>query len=174
MHPDYISGIIEGDGCITLGCLQRKGRSHPRFTAAFKLVIEEGGELLLHVVSKYFFDERPYIARDRVAASSYYHTSRRSVLTSINEHLLSHPVFFKRKEARCLAEILSVWDITRTPESISEERAQQIVKQIYAISGVTTVLRRKKSLEQVLQARSVIGIGINSFFYVHWEIESIV
>jgi hypothetical protein len=164
LNPDYISGIIEGDGCITLGCLQRKGLSFPRFSASFKIVIEEGGELLLHVVAKYFFDDRPYIARDRVKASSYYHTSRRSVLTSISEHLVSHPVLFKRKEAHCLAEILSVWDITRQPALISENKVRQIVKQIYATgtlrnirvaSGAKPASRRKKSLEQVLNELSV-------------------
>lgn len=168
LHPDYISGIIEGDGCITLGCLQRRGLSFPRFTASFKIVMEEGGELLLHVVAKYFFDDRPYIARDRVKASCYYHTSRRSVLTSVSEHLVSHPVFFKRKEAHCLAEILSVWDLTRAPAgqpSISESKVRQIVKQIYATGtlrdglrgpfGGARVSRRKKSLEQVLEELSL-------------------
>jgi hypothetical protein len=154
IHPDYISGIIEGDGCITLGCLQRKGFSYPRFSASFSLVLEEGGQFLLHVVAKYFLDDRPYIARDKIKASCYYRTSRRPVLEALSEHLFSHPVYFKRKEASCLALILPIWDLTRLPFSggvpaISEEKACQIVKQIYA-SG-KGVLRRKKPLEQVLR-----------------------
>lgn len=172
--PEYLSGLIEGDGCITLGCLQRKGITYPRFTASFKIVIEDGGESLLQVVATYLNDDRPYIARDRVKASWYYHTSRLPILTVISEHLARYPVYFKQQQAECLAEVLSVWEKSRLPlthssnalaaressleeqesgTALSIEEVHCLIRRIYACG--TSAQRRKKNLEPVLKEVSI-------------------
>jgi hypothetical protein len=63
LTPHYLSGIIQGDGCINVGVLTRHKRCYPRFTASFKLSCEQGSPPLLEVVACVFGDMKPYIAR---------------------------------------------------------------------------------------------------------------
>lgn len=151
-NPEYISGIIEGDGCITLGILNRNQLSFPRFTASLKVVVEDGGQLLLEVIAQYFGETKPYIAKDAKKKAWYYHSSKYEILKKLYDHCKRYPILESKKQVDCLGHILSVWERSRLPigstDGLKLEEATQIAMKIYDTSR--DLARRKKSLEKVL------------------------
>jgi LAGLIDADG endonuclease len=151
-NPEYISGIIEGDGCISLGISNLNKSSFPRFTAYFSVVVEDGGQLLLEIVAQYFGDLNPYITRVAKKKAWSYQSHNRKVLKNVYDHCKRYPVLGSEKLIDCLADVLSVWDknhlLLGSTGRLTLKEATRIATKIYETSPDPT--RRKKSLQQVI------------------------
>jgi LAGLIDADG endonuclease len=55
---DYISGLIEGDGCLTYHV--RVNKRSVSFEASLRITVEKGGFLILEVIASYFGDKTKF------------------------------------------------------------------------------------------------------------------
>ena len=147
----YVSGWIEGDGCLTFVLRLRNGKCFPRVIARLHLCTEDGGQRLLHVFAAVFEDNLTKTSKQQTERLWNYSTYRRITLEQLFTHLQSYPVQKAEANVECLKLVVDHWDAcisVRGSTGISCDLAKHITTKIYE---ATPAIRRKRPLLQVLR-----------------------
>lgn len=91
LNSDYISGIIDGNGCLFIS----KGRR------SFSINFANGNEQVLLEIARYFQDREPRFSLE--SGSQSYRANRKEVIKQINDHLKTSPLLLS-KEDKWLAQ----------------------------------------------------------------------
>nr|YP_009710007.1 putative LAGLIDADG homing endonuclease [Coleochaete scutata]QFU80112.1 putative LAGLIDADG homing endonuclease [Coleochaete scutata] len=142
LNPSYISGLIEGDGCLCSFIIRQNGFCIPRFQNAFSFTIEKEGVFLLDVIAYYFKDNRPYFYKQPNAIS--YTIRRPEIHQNLIDHFNHAPVFGSLPQIEMFKTIHGI-----KARKLDYAEAVKLATMIYEKSSRNG--RKKKSLEEVIE-----------------------
>jgi hypothetical protein len=145
---EYISGIIDGDGCISceISIHPINTNIRPRFTLRVSFSAEQGSELLLEVIA-YLFDAKPIIRPAWKGKAIVYSAASRAALLRILDHITRFPVVGKQPQSVMLRETLR---LNTSTKRMTYKEACNHAKLIYDTSSPRG--KRHKSLSEVCDA----------------------